>query len=236
MNKNIHKVDYSGFYDPYPKDISKIEESISSTDNVLDIGAWWKPLNRANTVIDMLPYNSRGGGGRIGQSKEYFTKGSWIKLDICSDKWPFKNKEFDFVHCGQTLEDIRDPIFVCKEMMRVARKGVVTTPTIWIECQKGIDAYPESTLYKGFDKHKWLVKHTKDGLKFIPKLSSLMAFDYVDKAIVDKFIVHHRIWSDVFFWEDHFDVSEAAFLGFTELKPVIEKYFTDFDYKRILSA
>jgi ubiquinone/menaquinone biosynthesis C-methylase UbiE len=229
----MSKIDYSKFYDPYPGNILEIEQSIKAEDKVLDVGSWWKPLNRANVVIDILPYATRGGGGSIGQRKEYFTPKTWIQFDICSGKWPFKDKEFDFIHCGQTLEDVKDPLFVCKEMMRVGKRGVITTPTIWIECQKGIDAYPESVFYRGFDKHRWLVRHLLNKLIFIPKLSSLMAFDYVNETTRAKYINYHRIWSDIFFWKDKFEVEEAIFQGFHELKSILEEYFAKFDYEKI---
>lgn len=229
----MRKTDYSRFYDPFPGDIDSIERTIKQSDNVLDVGGWWKPLNRANTILDALPYESRSGGGNIGSQPEQYSKENWIQFDICGNTWPFKDKEFDFVHCGQTLEDIRDPIFVCKEMIRVAKRGVITTPTIWIECQRGIDAYPESVLYRGFDKHKWLVEHSSNGLHFIPKLNSLMSFGYVDQKIVNKYITMHRIWSDIFFWENSFSFSESVFQGFTELKPILVKYFAKYNYEKV---
>lgn len=230
------KINYGKFYDPYPKDVSKIEKLIRKTDKVLDVGGWWKPLNRANTVVDILPCETCERGGSIGHSDRRFSKSSWIQLDICLEKWPFKNKEFDFVHCGQTLEDVRDPIFVCNEMMRVAKRGVITTPTIWIECQKGVDAYPEAAFYRGFDKHRWLIRHTKGSLAFIPKLNSLMAFDYVDQTTKKKFITYHRIWSSIFFWEGKFETSETVFQGFYELKSTLDNYFANFNYEKIMRS
>ncbi len=229
----MKKVDYSRFYDPFPGDVDLIERTIKGSDNVLDVGGWWKPLRRANTVIDSLPYESRGGGGNIGKHSDQYSKKTWIQLDICGNTWPFKDKEFDFVHCGQTLEDVRDPIFVCKEMIRVSKRGVITTPTIWIECQKGIDAYPESVLYRGFDKHKWIVEHSSKGLRFIPKLSSLMSFNYVDRKVVNENITKHRIWSDIFFWDCSFSYAESVFQGFTELRPILNKYFAEFNYEKV---
>lgn len=229
----MKKTDYSRFYDPFPGDIDSIERTINKSDNVLDVGGWWKPLNRANVMLDALPYESRGRGGSIGSQPEQYSNGTWVQLDICRNTWPFKDKEFDFVHCGQTLEDVRDPIFVCKEMIRVAKRGVITTPTIWIECQMGIDAYPDSVHYRGFDKHKWMVEHSSNELRFIPKLNSLMSFEYVDQKIVNKYITKHRIWSDIFFWENSFSFSESVFQGFTELKPILVKYFAQYNYEKI---
>jgi hypothetical protein len=64
------------------------------------------------------------GGGR-----EWFGRGTWIQRDIC-DREPFlfKDKEIDFVVCSQTLEDVRDPLWVCSEMIRVAKAGYIEVP------------------------------------------------------------------------------------------------------------
>ena len=41
---------------------------LKKTDKVLDIGAWERPFNRANYVIDLMPYQTRktqNSNGRI---------------------------------------------------------------------------------------------------------------------------------------------------------------------------
>lgn len=48
----------------------------------------------------------------------------------CSvEQMPFKDKEFDFVYCSHVLEHVVDPIRACRELMRVARRGYIETPT-----------------------------------------------------------------------------------------------------------
>ena len=97
------------FYDPYPSDIERVMSLIGEKDKVLDVGGHWKPFNRANAVIDLMPYEHRGGGGSIGLGPEKFSHETWSEMDVCGEKWPFDDKSFDFVYCGQLLEDIRDP-------------------------------------------------------------------------------------------------------------------------------
>ena len=49
------------------------------------------------------------------------TKTEFVNHDICRNPWPFPDKFFDFSSCSNTLEDIRDPIGACEELMRVSR-------------------------------------------------------------------------------------------------------------------
>lgn len=86
-------------------------------------------LKESDLVIDMMPYETRGRFGSQGGNREYFEKSSWIQRDICSHEvFPFRDKQFDFVICSHTLEDIRDPIWVCQEMNRMGKRGYIETP------------------------------------------------------------------------------------------------------------
>ena len=83
---------------------------------VLDVGGWAAPLERADWVIDLMPYETRGLYRRAEPQPERFTADTWVVRDICArEPWPFADDQFDFVVCAQTLEDIRDPVWVCEE-------------------------------------------------------------------------------------------------------------------------
>ncbi len=50
--------------------------------------------------------------------------------DICDhEPYPFGDQEFDFVICSQTLEDVRDPIWVCSEINRIGKAGYIEVPS-----------------------------------------------------------------------------------------------------------
>ncbi|MBU2638967.1 MAG: class I SAM-dependent methyltransferase [Nanoarchaeota archaeon] len=132
----------------------RIMKIIGKKDLVLDVGGWAIPFNRANYVIDIHPYETRGFLGSQGGTTEYFTKKTWVIHDVSSrKKLPFKDKQFDFVICSNILEDIRDPVWLCSELIRVAKMGYIEIPSIEAELTKGI----ANNKYAGYYHHRWLV-------------------------------------------------------------------------------
>src|SRR4051794_13540 len=105
----------------FSKNSDIVMASLNPNDVVLDIGGWAHPFNRANYIMDAMPYETRGYYNRtfakdnplppIGGTVECFTKDTWIQRDICDKTpFPFRDKELDYVICSHTLEDIRDPL------------------------------------------------------------------------------------------------------------------------------
>src|SRR3954464_6299523 len=93
--------------------VRTILERLRPDDVVLDIGAWGRPFTRADWVMDLEPYETRGLYGRHGPAPERFSADTWIRRDICAvEPYPFADKQIDFVVCSHTLEDVRDPLRV----------------------------------------------------------------------------------------------------------------------------
>lgn len=219
----------SSFYDPLPENTEAALSRIAEHDRVLDVGGWWKPFTRANHVVDYLPYDTRGGGGFIGLHEECFSKDTWFQLDLCADPFPFEDKFFDYVYCGNVLEDLRDPIRVCHEIMRVGRAGYIECPTIWIECQFGVDDDPLAKLYPGFRNHRWLVDVDSGGLTFIPKLSILSALTFVPPERVERYRKDQRMWTFRFFWQESFKAEAWVYPDRNGYIERLRKYFETFD-------
>lgn len=128
---------------------------------VIDIGGGAAPFSRADYVIDGLTYEERGklAAGRS-PAPERFGPGTWVRLDLCDRQpWPFDDRFFDFAVCSHVLEDVRDPIWVCSEMRRIAKAGYIEIPSRVVEQSLGV----EHPLYAGFYHHRWLV--TVSGMK-----------------------------------------------------------------------
>ena len=145
--------------------LERILRQLPDTARLLDVGGWGKPLRRADVVIDQMPYATRGLYGFDGEEPERFSERTWIQRDICDhDQWPFADDEFDFVVCSQTLEDLRDPVWVCTELARVGKAGYIEVPSRLEEQSYGIQGP-----WVGWGHHHWLVDIFPDGIEFVFK-------------------------------------------------------------------
>lgn len=218
------------FPDPHPDNLAAALDRIAETDLVVDVGGWWKPLNRADHVVDILPYDTRGGGGKLGDGPEHYSSDTWRLLDICETPWPFADKQFDFAYCGQTLEDVRDPIAVCRELSRIARRGYVEVPSVWIECTYDIDVGPLTLRYPGYEKHRWLVLDENGELLFVPKQVWLALVEFLPQEEADRWRQDQRIWTTAVQWDYEIRARELSFSGQEEIIPMLQGYFDNFDY------
>jgi hypothetical protein len=121
--------------------------------------------------MDLMPFESRGGSGSHGPAFERFSARTWVQRDACArDPWPFADDEFDFALCVGTLEQVRDPIGVCRELSRVARAGYVEVPTIEAELVFGAEGQGP---WLGDADHRWLCEITGGQLVFLHKPHSI---------------------------------------------------------------
>jgi len=138
---------------------------------VLDVGGWAKPLPRADWVLDLLPYETRGLYGEESSEPERFSAATWVQRDICDrDPWPFADDQFDFAVCSHTLEDVRDPVGACRELSRVAKAGYVEVPAPVEELTWGVHGE-----WVGWTHHHWICELHEDELVFTFKPHLLCA-------------------------------------------------------------
>jgi Methyltransferase domain len=135
---------------------------------VLDVGGWAIPFPRADWVLDLAPYETRGEWGYDGDpAEERFNADRWVQRDICERvPWPFADGEFDFAICSHTLEDVRDPVWVCSELQRVAKAGYIEVPSRLEEQAWGVQGP-----WVGWGHHHWLIDVDQDAgsIEFIFK-------------------------------------------------------------------
>ena len=131
---------------------------------VLDVGGAMKPFNRANWIMDALPYEERGALGSVG-GDERFGPDTWVIRDFCDrEPWPFSDDQFDFVICSHTLEDVRDPIWMCSELNRVAKAGYIEVPSRLEEQTYGFQGP-----WTGWSHHRWLIDVDERSITFVHK-------------------------------------------------------------------
>jgi hypothetical protein len=187
---------------------------------VLDVGGGAAPFPRADWVIDALPFEALGGGSHgnihaaLAQVPRRYAAERWVRHDLCARApWPFADGQFDFAVCSHLLEDIRDPIWVCSELRRVARAGYIETPSRILEQSRGV----ENPRHCGYYHHRWLVDRAPsgDGLVFRHKPHCLHSFRDAwvtrlgpTQRIADR---HAVVWLD---WRAGFPAEEV--LEFSE--------------------
>lgn len=142
----------------FRENLPAILSKIAPGSVVVDIGGWAQPFTRSNYVIDLMPYQTRGIFGRVGPEQEHFTSETWLKLDVCTDPLPFADKSVDYLLCSHTLEDLRDPVRVCREINRVAKAGYIEVPSRAMESIWRL----EHPGYPGYYHHHWLVEVDPD--------------------------------------------------------------------------
>lgn len=126
--------------------------SIKPGDRVLDAGGGHNPLKRADVVVDIddQPTSHRNGNPLMLYPHQTFVQATLENL-------PFADGEFDYVFCSQTLEHVEHPDRACKELQRVAKRGLIDTPRSCVDI--------------GFSHvdHRWLIDRIDGTLYFRPK-------------------------------------------------------------------
>jgi hypothetical protein len=144
----------------------RIQERLGGDALVLDVGGAARPFPRADWVLDLIPYGSRGQLGWQGDpERERFGPETWVQRDICDRRpWPFADRQFDFAICSHTLEDVRDPVWVAAELQRVAAAGYIEVPALREELTYGIQGP-----WVGWGHHHWLALVSSERIEFVFK-------------------------------------------------------------------
>lgn len=213
-----------------PASRDRLLETLGEDQLVLDIGGGGSPFVRADWVIDLMEYGQRGlYGDPIDPEAERFEASTWVCRDMCDrEPWPFSDKQFDFAVCSHTLEDVRDPLFVCDEMVRVAKAGYVEVPSRLEEQSFGIQGP-----WAGWGHHRWLIDLEGDELTFVLKHHVLhnRDTDRFSKDFYDALSPEERVLC--LWWEGSFRYQERIFLD----GPSLDAYLGDFvQHHRATSA
>jgi hypothetical protein len=205
----------------------KLAGELDPADQVLDVGGWACPFNRAQWILDAQPFETRGFyrtfGGKPSQGgdQEWFTRDTWIQRDMCDrTPWPFSNRQFDFVICSHTLEDVRDPLWVCSEMIRVGKRGYIEVPSRAFESSLGMERPNQA----GLSHHRWLIDIRGDEIAFLPKLH--MIHSHWRFALPRSYGRSLSAESSVqwLWWKSEFTFHEVMHHGMEALEHELEEY------------
>lgn len=200
----------------YAPNVARVLASLREDAVVVDIGGWACPFNRADYIIDAEPFDTRGYYRTIGLPAsqggevERFSRERWIVRDLCDRApYPFADKSVDFVVCSHTLEDVRDPLWVCAEMMRIGKAGYIEVPSREWETCRG----HESARTAGLSHHRWLIDIDADGLTFLMKYHVIHAHPRYSLPASHLRALPAARAVQWLFWTDRFDVRERTIHG-----------------------
>ena len=141
---------------------------------VLDVGAsmnTWS-IDCVDAIIDMNVMNASSSESKI---RFFFGDINQSKVWKDINDWVQKNGLFDFCICTHTLEDIRDPYYVCEEMSKIAKSGYIAIPSKYRELSRF--EYGQSG-YRGYIHHRWIFTIENGHFVGYPKLSII---DYLEE-------------------------------------------------------
>ena len=82
---------------------------------VLDVGCGYRAHPKASVIADVQDLSN------------YYKERKFIKIN--EKKFPFKDKEFDFVIASHVIEHVEDFEFFIKELERISSKGYIELPS-----------------------------------------------------------------------------------------------------------
>lgn len=194
------------------KNLSQIIAETEGYERVLDIGGSAARLNTATHVLDLIDPLP----GAL--SSHYpIRDATFVRHDICSKPWPFTDGYFDFAFCSHTLEDVRDPIGACEEMMRVARRGYIEVPSRLREVIRPkrflrLRAALGRPLRVGFGHHRWFCEREGDGLTFLAKtLTAMQPHFVISRSEFGRDLTPEEACIG-FFWSGSFQIRERLLI------------------------
>ena len=165
--------------------------NIRADDFVLEIGSGHNPKTRADVLCDKFIEDDEQRGGRIVADRPM--------VEADGQFLPFADGAFDYVICSHVLEHVEDPRQLIAELMRVAKRGYIETPS-----EIGERIY-------GWHYHNWVV-NLIDGRLILQKNDKNPEFGklFHTLAVKDKYwkrfhITHHNLFLVQYEWEDEID-------------------------------
>lgn len=141
---------------------AEVEERLADGGAIVDLGCGARPHGAATVAVDryLEPEQRLLGEGQRLSADTFERLGvRFVRADL--ENLPFPDKHFDYARSSHAFEHLPDPKRACQEMARVARAGVIITPSIFAE-----HAF-------GRPYHHWMVTSRGDTLVFIKKVAEL---------------------------------------------------------------
>lgn len=193
---------------------------LKPTDRVLDIGGSMlqHDLIKVDTLVDLIsPEEAPYGTSKL-------IAKNFVQLDITKEKMPFKDNEFDFVMCTQTIEDLYNPFLILDEMSRVGKSGLIVSPEMGADMVFSETDYTDwltgARRIPGHAHHKWFLEVMNGKLFLTPKIYPIL---YTSEFQ----IVDWRGSANIqFYWKNKLNYEEFIGLKMHDIIDAYKKYVT----------
>lgn len=132
------------------------------------------------------------------------TDAQFIKCDLNTTKLDYDDNFFDFGYARHIFEDVQNPDFIFAEFSRVCNSGYIETPSPLVESIRGVDAHPNSNLYKGYIHHRYIMWTEGDELHAIPKLPIIEYLnlpDPMNEMVYNIANTEPLNWNNYYWWD-----------------------------------
>ena len=138
---------------------------------VVDIGAGVARLPRADYAVDLLTYDESRKHITRCSGKDRCTQSHWIVADVCDPMLFFSDEQFGYSFCSQTVEDVRDPIGLIREISRISQSGFISTIhwTYELNAQIGMQWGSPTNDFVGYHHHRWAICVNNGVVEFVHK-------------------------------------------------------------------
>lgn len=180
---------------------------IQPHEKVLDIGSGNIPFPFATHLADLAVNDDMY--GRAGVPFKYLDGKPVYECDV--ENMPFSDKEFDFVYCSHVLEHTQNPEKACKELMRIAKRGYIETPTRGKDLFLHTGKISNHTFYvENLDGTLIFTEYTKDELEGLN--NDILLQMHVkpqskrEKAFSALIYLKSHLINTMLYWENNFPV------------------------------
>jgi SAM-dependent methyltransferase len=136
----------------FPDKIHSIEE----TGHVLEVGPGSSPHPRSDVYLEFRYSSREEEQAQFGYTGSLKSNKPIVYYD--GGRFPFQDKEFDYIICSHVLEHVNDVEFFLQELQRVASKGYLEFPTVYYDYLFNFDVHKNFLLWDGthirWDKKK----------------------------------------------------------------------------------
>lgn len=180
-------------------------KSINEYDRVLEIGPGGNPHSRSDVFLELIIEDEEKRKRQNGGVESAVTDKPIVYYD--GKKFPFKDKEFDYVICSHVIEHIDDVENFLKEMFRVSRKGYMEYPVIYYEYLYDI---PEHINFVKYDSGRLL--YLRKELTNFSEFNCVQSFFFesLNKGYTDIVDDLKKFMFEGFEWFDKFEIENVS--------------------------